>query len=334
MNGRSEATAKAIRTAAVLVISLACLLGAPTITGTAWESIPQRCVAFSPYVGNLDQDFGPHPGPAVIDELLDIIIEQTGFTCILTYGVLNGLDYTFEAAAKRWLKVIAIIWLDKDPIVNQASIKTGITLAKRHPDTIIRLSCGSEFRTRNGTALDSILRDCITQVRGAGVTQPLTSIDTWWEWCNRSWPCRKRDLADDVDWIGINVYAWWENRNSGYWTCTTAADAAEFHVACLQDVKTRYLSRDVVMTEFGWPAGPDGLKQRNDYSGEICQGAEASEVNQRHVLLETLVKLDALGWRGIVFESFREESWKIRKEGAVGPFWGVCHGDSSFDCNL
>lgn len=317
---------------AVVLISLACLLGAPMIATRGRESIPRRCIAFSPYVGHLDHDFGPHPGPAVIDKLLDVVVEQTGFTCILTYRVLHGLDYIFESAAKRGMKVIAIIWLDKDPTVNQASIKTGIEVAKRHADTIIRISCGSEFRSRHGTALDSILRDCIKQVRGAGVTQPLTSIETWWEWCNRSWPCQKRDLADDVDWIGINVFPWWENRFSGLFTCTSAADAAEFHVARLQDVRARYSSTDVVITEFGWPAGPDGLKQRNDFTGEFCEGAEASEVNQRRVLVETLAKLDARGLRGVLFEAFREGSWKIRNEAAVGQFWGVCQGVSPFDC--
>jgi exo-beta-1,3-glucanase (GH17 family) len=318
---------------AVVLIALAGFVGALVIATVGRDSIPRRCIAFSPYVGNLDQDFGPHPGPALIDELLDVVIKQTGFTCILTYGVLNGLDYIFESAAKRGVKVIAIIWLDKDPTVNQASIKAGIEAAKEYADTIIRISCGSEFRTRNGTALDSILRDCITQVRGAGVTQPLTTIETWWEWCNRSWPCGRWDLADDVDWIGINVFPWWENRFSGMFKCTRAADAAEFHVARLLDVKARYSAMDVVITEFGWPAGPDGLSQRNDFTGETCQAAEASEVNQRRVVLETLAKLDTMGLRGVLFEAFREGSWKIRKEGAVGPFWGVCHGVSTFDCN-
>jgi exo-beta-1,3-glucanase (GH17 family) len=135
-----------------------------------------------------------------------------------------------------------------------------------------------------------------------------------------------------VDWIGVNIFPWWENRFSGLFPCTTAADAAEFHVARLQDVRARYSLTDVVITEFGWPAGPDGLKQRNDFTGEICQGAEAGEVNQRRVVSETLAKLDALGLRGVLFEAFREGSWKIRKEGAVGPFWGVCQGGPLFDC--
>lgn len=79
-------------------------------------------------------------------------------------------------------------------------------------------------------------------------------------------------------------------------------------------------------------AGPAGLKQRNDFTGETCQGAEASEVNQRRVLLGTLAKLDTLGLCGVLFKSFGEGSWKIRKEGAEGSILGVWHGVSPFDC--
>lgn len=35
----------------------------------ASPDIPSRCVAFTPYVGTNDPDFGPHPTPAQIDIL-------------------------------------------------------------------------------------------------------------------------------------------------------------------------------------------------------------------------------------------------------------------------
>jgi exo-beta-1,3-glucanase (GH17 family) len=262
--------------------------------------------------------------------LLDALVAQKNFTCLLTYGVLNGLDHIFQAASIRNLKVVAIIWLDTDASVNQLSISNGIQAAKNYPNTIIRLSCGSEFRTRHGTGLDAIIRDCLTQVRAAGVTQPLTSIDTWWEWCNRSWPCQIWDMANDVDWIGINVFPWWENKFSGIFPCTPVNHAADFHIARLQDAKSRYPGKEVILTEFGWPAGPDGFTETNQITGQKCNGAEASEINQRRVVIETLTKLDSIGFRGIVFEAFRE-AWKV-SEGAVGPFWGICAGTSPYTC--
>lgn len=282
-----------------------------------------HCIAFSPYVGDLDPDYGPHPTPKLINKLLDKLVKQTSFRCIMTYGVLNGLDYTFEAAKQREIKVIAIIWLDQDEAVNNASIELGIQKAKEYPDTIIRLSCGSEVRTRHGVALDHVIRDCIARFRAASVIQPITSIDTWWEWCNRSWHCQTSDLAPDMDWIGINVFPWWENKYSGIFPCTTAAEAAEFHIARLQDVSAQYPEKKVVLTEFGWPAKPRGYTEENRYTGQRC--GVASERNQNLVIRETFAKLDEGNWSGVMFEAFRER-WKERYEGPVGPYWGICLG--------
>ena len=132
--------------------------------------------------------------------------------------------------------------------------------------TVIRVNCGSEFRTRYGTAHDDVITGCITQVRTAGVTQPITSIDTWWEWCNRSWPCQQLDLFNQVDWIGINIFPWWENKYSGLFTCTTAEQAAAFHLARYDDIASRYPGKPVIITEFGWPAGPRGYYETNPTS--------------------------------------------------------------------
>lgn len=291
-----------------------------------------RCVAFSPYVSGYNPDLGPHPPPSLIDTLLDVVVTQTGFRCIMTYGMLNGLDYTFEAAKNKGIKVIAIIWLDTDDATNNASIALGIQKAKQYPDTIIRLSCGSEVRVRHGAATaEPIIRNCINQLRAASVSQPITSIDTWWGWCNETSPCQQWNLVNDVDWIGINIFPWWENKYSGLFTCTPAAKAADFHIARIQDVIARYPQEEVVLTEFGWPAGPDGYRETNRFTGERC--GVANEANQRLVVKETLAKLDQSGLSGTVFAAFREK-WKETKEGPVGSFWGICNGASPYTCKF
>lgn len=324
--------------APLLLALLVCLFGASRVVTAAVEPFPSRCIAFSPYVGNLDPnstDPAKHPTPALIDSLLDALVQRTPFRCILTYGVLHGLSYVFDAASRRNLKVIAILWLDSDTTVNQNSVALGIQAAKAYPDTILRLSCGSEVRTRHGRNLDNEIRNCIAQLRAAGVTQPIASIDTWWEWCNASFPCQLSDLASDVDWIGINIFPWWENKFSGMFPCTTVAAAADFHVARLLDVKARYPSKEVVITEFGWPAGPEGFRETNQsqqFAGQQCIGAEAGEANQRQVVLQTLTKLDFHGLRGVAFEGVRQGAWKIATEGAVGPLWGICLSSAPYSC--
>jgi len=280
-----------------------------------------RCVAFSPYVGNHNPNTVPHPSRELIRKLLNKLVHQTSFRCIMTYGVLNGLSYTFKVAQELGLKVIAIIWLGTDPSVNNRSIDRGINKAKAYPDTIIRLSCGSEVRTRHGTALDDEIIKCINCLRAAGVSQPITTIDTWWEWCNRSWPCQVNELSTHVDWIGINIFPWWENKFSGIFPCTTAAEAADFHIARLQDVMDTYPDKGVILTEFGWPAGPKGHSETNQFTGQKC--GVASNANQNLVIRGTLAKLDEKGWSGVVFEASRER-WKKSIEVPVGPFWGIC----------
>jgi exo-beta-1,3-glucanase (GH17 family) len=293
------------------------------------QPTPLQCVAFSPYVGQLNPDYGPHPSKAQIEQLLDVLIEKTPFRCIMTYGVLNGLDATFAAAEARGIKVIAILWLDDDIAVNSASISNGIALARTYPKTIIKLSCGSEVRTRHGNALDSEITRCLDAMREAKVAQPVTTIDTWWEWCNRTTPCQQTVFANRVDWIGTNIFPWWENKHAGVFSCTPAEKAADFHLLRLNEIRRTYPGKEVIMTEFGWPYAPEGATEINVRTGEHC--GIASRDNQALVIRSTLEKLAEKQWSGIIFEAF-SENWKSKSEGSFGGSWGICSGEPPYDC--
>lgn len=290
---------------------------------------PLHCLAFSPYVGKLSPDFGSYPPRELINQLLDKIVKETPFRCIMTYGVINGLEYTFAAAEERKLKVIAIIWLDNDTAVNTQSINSGIEVAKAFPKTIIKLSCGSELRTRHGYEFDGEISRCIETLRKAGVEQPITTIDTWWEWCNRSSPCKKTGFEKRVDWIGINIFPWWENIYSRAYSCTTAKQAANFHIARAAEVKKAYPDKEVIITEFGWPNGPAGTTSKNKRTKQQC--GLASQKNQTLVIQETFKKLARKKWSGIAFEAF-SENWKPSQEGVEGGAWGICKGEAPYAC--
>lgn len=288
-----------------------------------------QCVAFSPYVGQLTPRYGPQPSPELIGSLLDNIVAQTPFRCIMTYGVMNGLEHTFAAARDRQLKVIAIIWLDNDIEMNSRSIVAGINAAKAYPDTIIKLSCGSEVRTRHGTRYDGEILRCIDALREAGVSQPITTIDTWWEWCDRQKVCQPNLFANKVDWIGSNIFPWWENKFSGVHPCTTAEQAADFHIARLSELRKTYPAKEVIVTEFGWPNGPDGGSEPNRETGQSC--GIANPANQALVVKSTFEQLARRNWSGVVFEAF-SESWKPGNEGLFGSFWGICSGAAPYRC--
>ncbi len=288
-----------------------------------------QCAAFSPYVGKLSPDYGAPPSRELIDQLLDKLVQETPFRCIMTYGVMNGLDYTFAAAEARQLKVIAIIWLDDDIAVNSRSITGGVEVAKAFPKTIIKLSCGSEVRTRHDYAFDNEITRCIETLRNAGVPQPITTIDIWWEWCNRVSPCHPTNFGAQVDWIGINVFPWWENKHSGLFPCTPAKKAADFHIARLEDIRRTYPGKELVLTEFGWPNGPEGGTEINKLGKQHC--GIAGKKNQMLVVKSTFKKLSEKGWDGVVFEAF-SENWKPTEEGGFGNFWGICKGEPPYTC--
>ncbi len=288
-----------------------------------------QCAAFSPYVGDLNPDKGAHPSRELINELLDKLVKETRFRCIMTYGVMNGLEYVFAAAEARNLKVIAIIWLDDDINVNTQSINSGIEVARAFPQTIVKLSCGSEVRTRHGNAFDGEITRCIDSLRKAGVTQPITTIDTWWEWCNRSWPCKQTSFGKSVDWIGTNIFPWWENKYSGIFPCTSASKAADFHIARLKDLRKTYPKKDVILTEFGWPNGPAGGTEYNIHTKQHC--GVAGKKNQMRVVEQTFRKLSQKNWSGVAFEAF-SENWKPSNEGSFGSYWGLCEGKPPYAC--
>jgi exo-beta-1,3-glucanase (GH17 family) len=288
-----------------------------------------QCVAFSPYIGKLSPDYGEQPSKELIGELLDRLVDQTPFRCIMTYGVMNGLEAIFAKAEQKKLKVIAIIWLDKDAEVNSQSIAKGIEVAKAYPKTIIRLSCGSEVRTRHGDKFDGEISRCITALRDAEVKQPITTIDTWWEWCNRSKPCQPTTFTPMVDWVGANIFPWWENKHSVLYPCVPAEKAADFHVARLEEVRNAYPELEVIMTEFGWPNAPEDATETNKITGQKC--GVANSANQKMVVRDTFRKLAERKWSSVMFEAF-SENWKPSSEGDFGGGWGVCRGVWPYGC--
>lgn len=288
-----------------------------------------QCAAFSPYVDKFTPDYGAHPSKELINQLLDKLVQETPFRCIMTYGVMNGLEYTFAAAQARHLKVIAIIWLDNDIAVNSRSIAAGIEVAKAYPDTIIKLSCGTEVRTRNNYAYDGEITRCIDSLRSAQVSQPITTIDTWWEWCNRTKPCHPTNFGTQVDWIGINVFPWWENKFSDVLPCIPADKATDFHIARVEKIRRTYPGKTVVLTEFGWPNGPEGSMETNKFTQRRC--GVASKKNQASVVKSTFKKLAEKHWDGVVFEAF-SENWKPGEEGDFGRYWGICQGTPPYSC--
>jgi hypothetical protein len=106
---------------------------------------------------------------------------------------------------------------------------------------------------------------------------------------------------------------------SGIYPCTSAAAAADFHVARYFDVTAKYPGKTAIVTEYGWPAGPDGYAETNERTGHRC--GVASPANQHIVVEGTAAQFSQLGIPSVAFSAF-SEAWKLRYENPVGPYWG------------
>jgi exo-beta-1,3-glucanase (GH17 family) len=291
---------------------------------------PLRCVGWSPFIAGYDPQYGPFPNQATLNSLMGYIVNEAGFHCVLIYGTVRDFDWTYQAARDHGMKAIAVIWLDGDTTANRDLIAQGIQTAKMYPDTIVRLSCGNEVRQRLGAAAaEPIIRDCINQVKAAGVTQPVGTIDIWWDLCNEKWPCQPWAFAKDLDWIGTNIHAWFENQYSGLFPCIPADQAADFTVGRFQAIRSMYPGKEVILTEFGWPAGPNGYTQVNQITGQKC--GVASEANQQLVIQQTLIRLNQQGLPAVVFEAFREP-YLARSLGPAAAYFGICAGTGPQFC--
>jgi hypothetical protein len=150
MKGRSARRAALL--VCVAIVSQLLGPGRPVVARPPWSaqvrqpadaSDALRCIAFSPYVDGYDPDTGPHPTPDLIDTLLDKGVVQTGFGCIMTYGVLNGLNYVFEAAEARGIEVISepMSWPSRPSVSpgrlvrRDPSDRSGVCATERRPTT-------------------------------------------------------------------------------------------------------------------------------------------------------------------------------------------------------
>jgi exo-beta-1,3-glucanase (GH17 family) len=132
-----------------------------------------------------------------------------------------------------------------------------------------------------------------------------------------------------VDWIGINVFPWWENKYSGVHPCIPAIKAADFHIERIEEIQKTYPDKEVILTEFGWPNGPKDGTEVNKKTGQHC--GIANNQNQKMVIKATFKKLAKQNRSGVVFEAF-SENWKPSNEGNFGDYWGICQGTAPYHC--
>ncbi|KAL0487146.1 cell surface mannoprotein [Acrasis kona] len=265
------------------------------------------CIAFGPYV----RGFGPgaHVPDDLVNRLLDIMIRDTGFRCIQLYG----LDARIAKIAKsKGIKVHGIVWLNLGD--NTAAINSAIAAVQQvGTDTILGVSCGSELFVRNQgqqAYVEQTIRACIRGIRDA-VKVPVGINDASPSWFNQYWR-----MADEVDYIGVNLYPFFDNYFGG---CSHANEAGLKTINLYRQAKNKYSGKLVLITEAGWPG--------NNHGARGC--AATSDNDQRLAMQQIVDEFRRERAPVVIFELFREP-WK--GEGNGEDSFGVCVGDAPYNC--
>ncbi len=126
---------------------------------------------------------------------------------------------------------------------DHVQLEQAIALANRFADIIIAVNVGNEILVDwSEHRIDDMARvvGYIRHVR-ANIQQPVTVNDDYNFW-NKDYAGR---IADEIDFIGLNAYAFWNSQPPG--------QALGWTDAVYRDIRKRYPDHLIVYSETGWP---------------------------------------------------------------------------------
>jgi exo-beta-1,3-glucanase (GH17 family) len=259
------------------------------------------------------------------------LVQTTNYRTIMVYS----LDiYIAQIAESLGVKVLGIIYLTADWTSNGNNINMGIQAATQYPNTVVGISCGNEAGANNGAtpSTAAFINNCISSVRQAGVKQPVGVIDTPSSWLgsgNTPWT----DVAKNVDWIGANIYPWFDNM---FWNppfqCNTPQNVGQMTYQMYSTIETMYPNVPIFLTEAGWPTSPTGsavASPPNQSSGVTCTTASAAD---QRMGAQNIVNVFRQNKKPMNLFSSYQEAWKAQNSYSFEQFWGVCSGTPPYSC--
>jgi exo-beta-1,3-glucanase (GH17 family) len=274
------------------------------------------CIDFSPRIYPYTWDSGNQPPDSFVDQLLTILHNQTSFRCIMIYDIYENI---IRIAKSKGFKVMGIVWLTLDTSDNTNAIQRAITAARDYTDgTIVGFSCGSELAFREGitSTVNSITNHCFNTIRNAGVTIPIGVIDSLKTW-NQKWT-----IASTADFLGVNIYPWYDNTMSDP-TCTTPSEAAQQTLNRFKNIQAKY-TKKFILTEYGWPGDDTGKSLK--FGCGI-----ASNTYQKQVVSQIVELFRVNKYPLSVFTAFRDVSTQVASK-AYKKYWGLCMGTAPYTC--
>ena len=219
------------------------------------------------------------------------------------YGAAGDLKPAYKIAHNMKLKVVGTAWLSRDSAANKKEMNALI----RHCNKgYCSVACvGSETLLRGDLTESELIRD-IKYVRKhlKKKTIPVTTADD----SNRL--LGSPDVCAACDVLMINVYP--------YWGGAQVSKALEAFTSCVDQVRTAYPKKKLIISETGWPT-----------AGKTVGKAKAGGTSAARYFKD-IRKWSVKNKIPVLWFDAADEPWKKDSEGESGAHWGLM----TKDCKL
>ncbi len=267
---------------------------------------------------------GETPGESLTSKehiLEDLTILAPRWNLIRLYGADAQALSILEVIEEHDLpiRVMQGIWLDahKTAEENEEQVRLAIEYAKRFPDIIIAVNVGNEifvdWSYHRIDDVDSVIEK-IRRVR-TGIRQPVTVADDYNFW-NKP---QAQQVADELDFICLHAYAFWNNQTLGV--------GMEWTETIYNDIQSRHPEHNIAYCETGWPTSR--VYDDGSYEGGLI--GKAGEAEQEVFFNQYDPWVESNKVISFYFTSF-DEQWKGGFDGEnpmdkAEKHWGLYFSD-------
>lgn len=245
-------------------------------------------LAYSAFRLGQDPTKGRFPSEDEIAEGIAILARVTDR--IRTYTSIENPAVPRIAGA-HGLKITAGAWLDARIENNALELAALLAEARRNP-AVDQLMVGNESILRGDLQPKQVIA-YIKEVR-ARTKKPVSTAEPWHAWL------RYPELARSVDFITVHLLPYWEG--------LPVEDAVDYVFERLDQLRTAFPKKRIVIGEIGWPS-----------VGDRRDAARASVDRQARFVRTFLERSEDHKLEYFFMEAF-DQPWKVEHEGRAGAY--------------
>ena len=255
------------------------------------------------------------------DILEDLNLIAKNWNLIRLYGSDELSERVLQVIKEHNLpiKVMQGAWISglQTTLENDKQVVDAVRLANQYKDIVVAVNVGNEilvdWSAHKLTDLDTVI-DYIRFVKKS-IQQPVTVNDDYNFW-NKPQAVK---IADEVDFIGLHFYAFWNNKTideSLAWSKTTFAD-----------IQQRFPKKQLVIGETGWPTSR--IYDDGSYEGGLMGKANVENLERFFKGYNEWINNEQIA--SFYFEAF-DEKWKGGFDGLnamdkAEKHWGVYYSN-------